>query len=266
MGRGLARVLSEAGEGIVLWSRREAAGTVAEAVSGARAILLAVPDDVLPGLAADLAARGAVEGDQVVLHLSGVHTRDILVPLETSGAALGSLHPLQTISEPDRAAERWRGAYAALEGDERAMVEAERLARALGLIPIRIPRGAKAAYHAAAVVASNYVVVLAELAARIAERGGVPREAADRMFRPLVRGAAENLQRQTPAEALTGPVRRGDAATVRRHLAALGPAERTVYVVLGLRALALARAAGLGEEAAGAVELALREASEATGR
>lgn len=266
MGRGLASVLSEAGERVTLWSRREAAGSVAAAVSGAHTILLAVPDDALIPLARELAKAGAVETDQVVLHLSGAHASDILGALDRTGAALGSLHPLQTISEPDQAGQRWHGAYAAIEGDERAMQEAERLARILGLIPVRIPARAKAAYHAAAVVASNYVVVLAELAARIAERGGVPRGAAQAMYRPLVRGAAENLQRQTPREALTGPVRRGDAATVRRHLAALAPAERRLYVELGLEALALARTAGLDAESAMAVERELRDGAGATDR
>jgi predicted short-subunit dehydrogenase-like oxidoreductase (DUF2520 family) len=265
MGRSLAGVLSEAGEQVVLWSRREALGAVTEAVSGARTVLLAVPDDVLEPLARELAAGRAVGADQVVLHLSGVHSRDILAPLGVAGSALGSLHPLQTVSEPSKAGARWRGAYAAIEGDVRALREAERLCGLLGLIPVRLPGSAKAAYHAAAVVASNYVVVLAAVAARIAEAGGVPREAAERMYLPLLRGAADNLQRQIPADALTGPIRRGDAETVRRHLAALAEPERGLYAQLGLHALALARTAGLSGEAAEEIERALRNPAGATG-
>ena len=265
MGRGLARVLSEAGERVVLWSRREAIGAVTEAVSGARTVLLAVPDDVLDPLARELAAARAVGADQVVLHLSGVHNREVLAPLGLAGAALGSLHPLQTISEPSQAGARWRGAYAAIEGDGRALREAERLCGLLGLIPVRLPGSAKAAYHAAAVMASNYVVVLAAVAARMAEAGGVPREAAERMYLPLLRGAAENLQRQLPADALTGPIRRGDAETVRRHLAALDQQERSLYAELGLQALALARVAGLTGEAAEEIERLLRNPDGATG-
>jgi predicted short-subunit dehydrogenase-like oxidoreductase (DUF2520 family) len=200
-----------------------------------------------------------------VLHLSGVHTRDILAPLNETGAALGSLHPLQTITEPSQAGVRWRGAYAAIEGDARALQEAERLCGLLGLVPVRLPGSAKAAYHAAAVVASNYVVVLADIAARIAAAGGVPGEAAERMYLPLLRGAAENLQRQLPVDALTGPIRRGDAATLRRHLAALSEPERSLYARLGLHALALARAGGLSVSAGDEIEQVLRIPEGVTG-
>jgi predicted short-subunit dehydrogenase-like oxidoreductase (DUF2520 family) len=265
MGRSLAGVLSEAGERVVLWSRREAAGSVTDAVSGSHTILLAVPDDVLDPLARELASRRAIGADQVVLHLSGVYTRDILAPLDSMGAALGSLHPLQTISEPSQAGSRWSGSYAAIEGDARALTEAERLCVILGLTPVRVPGEAKMAYHAAAVVASNYVVVLADLAACIAASGGVPAEEADRMYLPLIRGAAENLQRQSPVEALTGPIRRGDAVTVQRHLAVLGGPERRLYAGLGLHALKLARAGGLPAATADEIERVLRSGEDATG-
>jgi len=265
MGRSLVGVLSEAGESVVLWSRREAAGSVTDAVSGSHTVLLAVPDDVLDPLARELASRRAVGPDQVVLHLSGVHTRDILAPLGSTGAALGSLHPLQAISEPSQAKSRWSGSYAAVEGDARALTEAERLCTILGLTPVHVPGEAKMAYHAAAVVASNYVVVLADLAARIAASGGVPPDAAERMYLPLIRGAAENLQRQSPMEALTGPIRRGDAATVRRHLAVLDGPERQLYAGLGLHALRLARAGGLPAATADEIERVLRSGEDATG-
>ncbi|TFG49561.1 MAG: DUF2520 domain-containing protein, partial [Gemmatimonadales bacterium] len=247
-----------------LWSRREAAGSVADAVSGSHTVLLAVPDDVLNPLAHELASRGAVGPDQVVLHLSGVHARAIIAPLDSTGAALGSLHPLQTISEPSQAKSRWSGSYAAIEGDARALTEAERLCSILGLTPVHVPGEAKMAYHAAAVVASNYVVVLADLATRIAAAGGVPPEAAERMSLPLLRGAAENLQRQSPVEALTGPIRRGDLATVRRHLAALVGPERRLYAGLGLHALMLARAGGLPAATANDIERVLRGGEEPT--
>ena len=265
MGRSLVGVLSEAGERAVLWSRREAAGSVTDAVSGSHTVLLAVPDDVLAPLAGELASRRAVGADQIVLHLSGVYTRDILASLDSTGAALGSLHPLQTISEPSQARSRWAGSYAAIEGDARALTEAERLCAILGLTPVRVPGEAKMAYHAAAVVASNYVVVLADLAARIAASGGVPADAAARMYLPLIRGAAENLQRQSPVDALTGPIRRGDAATVQRHLAVLGGPARRLYAGLGLHALMLARAGGLPTATADEIERVLRSGEEATG-
>lgn len=257
MGRGLARALAEAGERVSLWSRREAGGAVEEAISGAGTILLAVPDDAIAELARQLAAGGTIEESQVVLHLSGLHDRRALHALEATGAALGSFHPLQTISDPETAAERWRGAYAAVEGDPRAVQEGRRLAVLLGLTPFELPAGAKAAYHAGGVIASNYVVVLAEMAARIAGGAGVPPEIAGRLYLPMMRGAAENLERQSAAQALTGPVRRGDVATIRAHLEALPAADQSLYARLGLEALRLAREAGLEERRAVEVERVL---------
>jgi predicted short-subunit dehydrogenase-like oxidoreductase (DUF2520 family) len=260
MGRGLAGALAATGERVVLWSRREAAGAVEEAVSGATTLVLAVPDDVIPVLAAELERAGAVGAEQVVLHLSGLHGREALVALGSSGAALGSLHPLQTVSDPETAVERWRGAYAAVEGDDRAMQEGERLARLLGLHPFRLAAEQKAAYHAGAVLIGNYSVALAGAAARLAASAGVARGLAERMYLPLLAGAVENLGRQSAASALTGPVRRGDLSTIRAHLVALGPEDRALYAVLGLEALRLAREAGLDPGRSDEVEQLLRNA------
>ena len=259
MGRGLASVFSDAGERVVLWSRREARGAVSAAVSGAATVLLAVPDEAITDVAAELASEGAIEAGQVVLHLSGLLDARALHPLRRTGAALGSWHPLQSISEPATAAERWRGAVAAVEGDSRAVTEACRLSRLLGLEPIGIAAGAKAAYHAGAVIASNYIVALAAMASRIAAAAGIPNKLAERMYLPLLLGVAENLAHQSPAEALTGPVRRGDQGTVRAHLEALGPEDRSLYARLGLETLAVARTAGLEPARADAMERVLRD-------
>lgn len=258
MGRGLAGAFSAAGERVVLWSRREATGAVGSAVAGAGTIILAVPDDAIAALASDLQRAGAVGAEQVVLHLSGLHGRDALVPLIPSRAALGSLHPLQTVSDPETAAERWRGAYAAVEGDQRAMQEGERLAGLLGLISFRLASAQKPAYHAGAVLVGNYAVALAGAASRLAQSAGVPTELAEKMYLPLLEGALENLGRQSVVSALTGPVRRGDLSTIRAHLEALSTADRTLYAVLGLEAVRLAREAGLDREKADEVERVLR--------
>lgn len=262
MGRGLAGALSGAGERVTLWSRREATGAVDEAVGGASTVVLAVPDDAIGVVASGLAAAEAVTAEQVVLHLSGLHGRDALRPLAATGAALGSMHPLQTVSDPETAPERWRGAYAAVEGDERAVREGERLAALLGLTPFRLDAGQKAAYHAAAVIVGNYSVALAGAAARLASGAGVPAELAARMYLPLLAGALENLGRQSIASALTGPVRRGDLNTIRTHLDALPGDDRRLYAVLGLEAVRLAREAGLDRTRADEVERTLRTAIE----
>jgi predicted short-subunit dehydrogenase-like oxidoreductase (DUF2520 family) len=262
MGRGLALALAEAGERVELASGRDlGADEATAACEAASTIMLAVPDDAIPLVAARLAAVNAVSAEQVVLHLSGLHDRRALAPLDGTGAALGSLHPLQTVSSAQPAAERWRGAFAAVEGDDRALAEGERLCRLLGLEPLRLPPGAKPAYHAGAVIASNYVVTLADLAARVAGAAGVEPALASRIYLPLLRGAIESLEGLPAASALTGPIVRGDVATVRAHLQALSDDDRRRYAVLGEATLVLALEAGLDRERAGELRRLLGEAA-----
>jgi predicted short-subunit dehydrogenase-like oxidoreductase (DUF2520 family) len=220
-------------------------------------ILLAVRDDAIRPLAGVLADAGAIGSQQVVLHLSGVHGQEVLGPLVGSRAALGSLHPLQTISEPERAAERLKGAWAAVEGMPRAVEAAERLARDVGLRPFRIASQAKPMYHAGAVFASNYFVVVEAVAQRLLRHAGLTDAEAWQALRPLVEGTLENLGRLGPLGALTGPVVRGDEATIRRHVEALTRDDAALYRVLGRAALELAQKRGMDEGLAARIAGAL---------
>jgi len=254
MGRGLAVALERGGHAVRLLGRDRRP----DATSDAQLVLIAVPDDAITAVAADLVAERAVDARQVVLHLSGVLDRAALRPLASIGAGLGSFHPLQTVAEPAAAPDLLRGAYAGIEGDERALAAGERLAAMLGMRAVRLAPGAKPAYHAGAVIASNYAVALAAVAERLARRAGVPAADARSLYLPLMRGTLANLA-LGPASALTGPIRRGDEATVRRHLAALSAEERRLYRELGLVTVELAREAGLPEPQAAAIERALHE-------
>ena len=258
MGQGLALALGEAGHRITLVSRsshpvtpplRLHSGPRESALRDASVVLLAVPDGAITSLAAELAAEGGITPHHVLLHLSGLRDREALGPLAASGAALGSLHPLQTVSDPATAAARFAGAYAGVEGDDRALLAAEGLAASLGMVPVRIPAGAKPAYHAGAAFAANYTTALVGVAERLALAAGITPDVARRLYLPLIRGAAANLE-AGPAAALTGPVRRGDVETVEAHLAALDPEDRKLYLLLAREALRLAREAGLPSKAA----------------
>jgi len=220
-------------------------------------IILAVPDDAIRPLAGVLADAGTIGSQQVVLHLSGVHGQEALGPLVGSRAALGSLHPLQTISDPESAAERLKGAWAAVEGMPRAVEAAERLAQDVGLRPFRIASQAKAMYHAGAVFASNYFVVVEAVAQRLLRHAGLTDAEAWQALRPLVEGTLENLARLGPLGALTGPVARGDEATVRRHVEALTQDDAALYRVLGRAALELAQKRGMDEGLAARIAGAL---------
>ena len=269
-GVGLALALALAGHEVLLYGRRKKAVpepltlTVGPAdspppawIAQAGVVILAVRDDAIRFLAESLARTGAVRPDQVVLHLSGAQGQEALAPLLSSRAALGSLHPLQTIAAAERAPERLKGAWAAVEGMPRAVQAAEGLARALGLRPFHIPSEAKPIYHAGAVFASNYFVVVEAVAQRLLCLAGLGDAEAWLALQPLVAGTFDNLTGQGPLAALTGPVARGDTATLRRHIERLSRDDALLYRALGRAALELAREQGMDETTALAVADAL---------
>lgn len=217
-------------------------------VSLADIVLVAVPDDAIADVAQRL--RDADLGRTVVLHCSGLRDRTALSALEGQAKGLGSFHPLQTLAGDSEAASRLSASFVALEGDAEAVAAGRRLATTLGMRPIEIEAAKKPLYHAAAVILSNYTVALAGVAERLAREAGVPEDAAGRIYLPLLEGTLRNLELVGTGPALTGPIVRGDAGTVRAHLDALDPATRELYRTLGKEALALARASGLPEEKA----------------
>ena len=269
-GVGLALALARAGYLVRLYGRRkrvipdpleltvgaaDAAPTPAW-LAQAGVVILAVRDDAIRPLAEAL-ARGGVRPEHVVLHLSGAQGQEALGPLVPSRAALGSLHPLQTISDPERAPERLKGAWAAVEGMPRALDAAERIARALGMRPFRLTGRAKAIYHAGAVFASNYFVVVEAVAQRLLRHAGLSDAEAWQALRPLVEGTLANLLHQEPSDALTGPVVRGDDVTIRRHLESLTKDDALLYRALGRAALELAEKRGMDGATAARVADAL---------
>ena len=259
-GIGLGLALAEVGHRVRLHGRRRkhvppplvlSWGVTPSWMGEVEVVLLAVRDD---DVAAAARALTGVTDRHVVLHLSGMLDHTALAPLRASGAALGSLHPLQAIADPERAPVRLRGALAAIEGDPRAVEVARRLAADIGMIPVVLTGGDKVRYHAGAVLASNYLVVLEAYAERLFADAGMPEETARAGLAALMRGTLDNVAEQG-ATALTGPIARGDVDTVRRHLAALAGAERDLYRALGRAALALTE--GLAPERRRALEALL---------
>jgi predicted short-subunit dehydrogenase-like oxidoreductase (DUF2520 family) len=223
-------------------------------------VILAVGDDALAPLVADLAEDGAIHGGLVALHLSGARTSSVLAPLSARGAAIGSMHPLMTVGiEPTRAARHFRGAAFALEGDVAAVLAADALVRALGGVPVMIAPEAKAAYHAGAVFASNYLVTALATAERLLASAGMPPDVARGALMPLARATLDHVAALGPEAALTGPIARGDAATVRGHREALEPEVRRLYDALARATLALAKGKGLTPAAQAALVAALAE-------
>jgi predicted short-subunit dehydrogenase-like oxidoreductase (DUF2520 family) len=220
-------------------------------ISTVDVILIAVGDQDIRHTAQLLADSDLVQSRQTVLHLSGLLDLSALEPLRRSGCALGSLHPLQALPDPVTAPAQLAGAWAAVDGDDSAVAIARELAGALGLSCLSIPSDGRPCYHAAAVFASNYVVVLAAVARGLMERAGLSREAAWEALKPLLTGAVQNLVASDPEFALTGPVVRADGGTLRKHLAAMSVQEAELYRILARAAIPLA---GLGPAEQSALE------------
>ncbi len=219
-------------------------------------IVLAVPDGAIPGVAAALAE---LPPGIPVLHASGALSVDALAPLAARGHPVGGLHALAAVADPVAGAERLRGATFGVEGEGEARSLALRIVEGCGGRALAVPSGGKPLYHAAAVFAANYAVALLGVAERLMGEAGVPPEEARAALAGLAGGAVENVAARGPAAALTGPVARGDAETVRLHLGRLSGADRPLYSLLAREALALARDAGLSPEAAERVAELLEE-------
>jgi len=189
-------------------------------VLGADVVLISTPDGAIQSVAARLARMGGEEWrGKVVLHTSGALDSKALAPLRRCGAAVGSFHPLQTFS--GRAAPHFDGVFSAMEGSRRALRTARRIAREMGAVPVVMEGRSKPAYHAAAALVAGHVLGVVEAATRILMALGFTRRRAVRALLPLARQTLQNLERLGPKAAWTGPVARGDYATVARHLTAL---------------------------------------------
>lgn len=251
-GRGLARALRASGTVIVGLHGRTAdpasgvtAGALPPSISAATAILVTVRDAQLEDAVGEVALAPLGPG-AVVLHASGSATPAALTAVRALGHPSGTFHPLVPLSVPARASEILRGAWIGVDGDPAAIAVSRRLAEALGAGVLEIPAGEKARYHAAAVIASNFPAVLAAVAIRLLRDAGVPSDQAAPAVVALMGAAASNLLERDPAAALTGPVVRGDAATIGRHLDALAnnPPTLAIYRSVSKAAIPLAKEAG----------------------
>ena len=219
---------------------------------GTTAVVLSVPDAVLPEVSMVLAAQGEPPPGCAAFHMSGALGTDPLAPLVERGYGVGVLHPLQALADPVLGGEQLEGIYFSVSGEPAAVLAARRIVDHLGSTSIMVPVARRPIYHAAAVFASNYLSGLIGAAGRLMAQAGLSDEEALQAILPLARGSLENLGRLGPASALTGPIARGDIETVRLHLRSLEPRERKVYSVLGLEILQVAVGGedGPGETAA----------------
>lgn len=198
-------------------------------------VLLAVRDDAI----ASVGQRVATLAVGPIVHMSGVATLDVL-----PGEKRGSFHPLQTLPDPTAGSQRLAGAAVAIAGSDSTVRDRlHELADLLQMRPFVVDDDKRPLYHAAAAAASNFVVTSLAMADRLFEAAGVDPSHA----RPLTDAVVSNVYRLGPLQALTGPVARGDLATVEAHLTSI--AAEAPELLPGFRAMVAetARLAGTAE-------------------
>ncbi len=242
-----------------LWARRAEQARAAAATSGvagfsgalpevvreARVIVVAVRDESIAEVARMLLDTGLVGATHVLVHCSGaVSAEQAFASVHNEVAGVATLHPLRAIADGGAAIRELSGTVFGVEGDEVGTREVLALAAAVGARPLLLDEEQMAAYHAAASMASNFLVALMDAAAEVLSGGGVESEAALAALLPLAAGSLANVVQKGPEAGLTGPIRRGDYETVARHLAALPAHLLPMYRALGLRTVQIARRLG----------------------
>ncbi len=206
-------------------------------------VILAVPDDAVAPLAASL----RLYAGQAIIHTSGLLGAEALEPALAAGSQAGAFHPLVAFANLDRALAALHGATIAIEGDDDLVAHLADMAEAIGGVPVRLPPGTKAAYHAAAVLAAGGVTALLDVIREIALVVGLDEAGAMRIYRPLLEQTVANAAALGIAGALTGPAVRGDAGTLQAHTAALAagaPGALPAYRALVQRDIDIAQERG----------------------
>jgi predicted short-subunit dehydrogenase-like oxidoreductase (DUF2520 family) len=215
-----------------------------EVVAESAFVLLAVPDDVLRPLVAGLAETDAWQPGQLVAHTSGAHGIGVLDPAAARGVLALALHPVMTFTGRAEDLDRLSGATFGVTAVDELRPVAETLVVEMGGEPVWVPETARPLYHASLTIASNHLVTLVNDALGLLAGAGVAEPA--RLAAPLLSASLDNVLRLGDG-ALTGPVVRGDVATVSAHVATLTRAAPDVlpaYLAMARRTAERARNSG----------------------
>jgi predicted short-subunit dehydrogenase-like oxidoreductase (DUF2520 family) len=262
LGTSLGRALAKKGHRIkALSCRRKKSAEESRAIIGqgraltdnaaaartAGVLFLCVPDEALPAVTSQLAPSRVDWPGKMIFHTSGLLPARVLKPLQEKGALAASFHPIQSFSSKTVRPAFFRGVSVGLEGDRKAVALARTFVRQLGGHALLISEEAKPFYHAAFSFASNFLVILLDTAAHLLKEAKIPEEKRLRLMLPLLQGTLHNVKEFDTKGALTGPLMRGDAASVKSHLDALKrwPRYEEAYRMLSLVGLEMAKKGGL---------------------
>ena len=233
-----------------------------EVTRGADVVFITMPDDLIESTCMSVSKHRGFDKNAVVVHCSGALSSDILSSARDCGAAVATLHPLQSFASVEQAVSLVPGSFCTIEGDSGALPIVRAMIEDLGGILLEITAEKKTLYHAAAVAASNYLVTLIHLALELNEAAGLPSDTSFNALLPLIRGTLSNIGTKGIPGGLTGPIARGDVATVSAHLKAIekdAPDLLLLYRCLGLYTVGLAKAKGTLNKRAGDKLVALLE-------
>lgn len=203
-------------------------------------VFITAPDRAVAEIAEALSRLPVHWAERCVFHASGLLPAETLAPLRARGAAVAAIHPAQSFPAKDASPDLFRGISWGLEGDEAAVAAARALVKKLRGRALLLCAEDKPLYHAACCLASNGTAILMEAASGLLEQAGFSADSIDGLLRPLVEGTLRNVKNLGAVRALTGPLVRGDEATIAKHLEALAgrPADRGIYRALANRARA----------------------------
>ncbi|MFC1913866.1 Rossmann-like and DUF2520 domain-containing protein [Chloroflexota bacterium] len=218
-----------------------------EVADTAELVFITTPDDVIGKATAEVKWHSS----QSVVHCSGAASTDILTPARQASAHVGSIHPLQTFAGVEQAIANIPGSTFAIEAEEPLLSTLKEIAASMDGEYIELKGSDKVLYHAAAVIACNYLVTLVKLATDLWQTFSVPPEQATRALLPLIQGTLNNIDKIGIPQCLTGPIARGDTGTISKHLDSLqrvAPVLLPTYKELGRQTIPISLAKGKIDE------------------
>lgn len=232
LGKALAKAFTEAQYSVKVFGRKDTFSDFGDIT------FITTPDSEIRKTASTIASSKAEFDGKIFVHCSGSSPSSILDELKEKGVHIACFHPLQAVSKETKS---FKDIYFDLEGDEEALAQLEELAKSLGAKSFRVSSKEKELLHVSAVIASNYLVTLADLALRISESTAISQRDLLNAFLPLMSSSIKNLGELSPSDALTGPISRGDTQTVQKHIKLLKdkPELLEIYKKLGLLTLEL---------------------------
>jgi predicted short-subunit dehydrogenase-like oxidoreductase (DUF2520 family) len=237
------RTLQSAEESRQIIGQGQALTDNIQAANAATMVILCLPDEEILKVSESLALSSLAWTNKLVLHCSGLLSSEALRPLQKKGALTASVHPVQSFTHKRTSPEHFRDIYFSLEGESEALALARNVIHKLGSRSFIIQPKDKALYHAACSTASNFLVVLLDMACSLLRSTGLREEEAFQILLPLVKGTLHNVKKFNIRSSLTGPVIRGDRETVQQHLEALkkNPLYHETYRHLASQALDMAK-------------------------